>query len=86
MSCLYKRSTSLKFRYNCAPELGLVSFGAGHWHTHLSALEALIYRKDNPNNPNPFIVVFKLHTEARMYMTFLHSTQGQLTPIRITRW
>lgn len=61
----------IKFRYNCAPELGLVSFDAGHWHTHLSALEALIYYKSNPNSPTPYIVVFKLHTGPRMYCTLM---------------
>lgn len=54
----------IKFRYCCGPDLGLGSFEAGRWPTILSALEALVYRKDHVNDTNPLVIVFKASCDA----------------------
>lgn len=53
----------IKFRYCYGPDLGLGSFEAGRWPIMLAGLEAVIYRKDAERDPNPMIIVFKVHCE-----------------------
>ena len=53
----------IRFRYSCAPTPGRVNFEAGQWPTILSALEAVIRRRDDQQESEAVVIVFKVYSE-----------------------